>query len=141
MDGQRKGKREGGTTPLPIPCGKPNAVSREVRAILAPLAMLVGEFIVGELRPVLGEGGSTDRYYTARTSPLPPKAFLALARAGRFPSFRMGKIIYALREDVHRYIEARPRPIRVSVVVEENDEIGRLLDQQGIRPPARRGSR
>lgn len=139
MDGQRKGKRESGAVAAPVPSGKTSAVPREVRAILALLAKLVGEFIVGELRPVSGTEGSADRYYTARTSPLPPKSFLACARAGRFPSFRMGRLIYALREDVHRYIEARPRPIRVSVVVDGDDEIDRLLDERGIR--RRRGDR
>jgi hypothetical protein len=138
MDGRRHDERAE-VEATPKPSERASAIPRDVRAILAPLAALVGEFIVGELRPVVGGGGPSDRYYTARTSPLPPKAFLAAARAGSFASFRIGKVVYAVRDDVHRYVEARPRPIRVSVVVEQDDEIGRLLDERGVRRP--RGSR
>lgn len=115
-----------------------SAIPREVRTFLQPLAALVSEFVVGELR---AKGGSeaAARYYTSRTSPLPRKAFLAAARANRFPSFVVHRRVLALCDDVHRYIEASRRHRRPETVARgDDDEIGRLLDGANLKPKRRR---
>ncbi|MBX3226278.1 MAG: hypothetical protein KIT84_43165 [Labilithrix sp.] len=113
---------------------KAKSMGREVRVILEPLAALVGKFVAGELRAMTA-GTESSRYYTAQTSPLPRKAFLAAARADYFPSFVIKRRVYALRDDVHRFIESRRRtPSAVPAGTRtDDDEIGRLLDEANLR--------
>jgi hypothetical protein len=97
----------------------------------------VGEVVAAELRGS-GTEASEARYYTAQTSPLPSKAFLAAARDGSFESFIIKRRVYALRDDVHRFIECSRRPIRAAMTAADDDEIGRLLDDANLRPRRRR---
>lgn len=100
--------------------------------ILEPLAVLVGEFVAGKLG-AMGACAMGARYYTARTSPLPRKVFLAAARAGHFPSFVIKRRVFALCDDVHRFMESSRRPTRSAPARTEDDEIGRLLDEANLR--------
>lgn len=112
-------------------------ISREVRGILEPFAFLVGEFVAGELRAT-GTGPAPARYYTAQTSPLPRRVFLAAARAGHFPSFVIKRRVFALCDDVHRFMEASRRLTPSATARTDDDEIGRLLDAANLRRRARR---
>lgn len=114
--------------------GRMRPISREIHAFLAPLVALIGDYVVRELRAT-EPTNSGARYYNAKTAPIPKKAFLAGARRGDFPSFVKGRRVYALREDVHRFIESSPRPVRSPKPVGDNDddEIDRLLDSANLK--------
>lgn len=54
---------------------------------------------------------SRDEWVDARTSPLPRRAFLKLAREGAFPASLVGNKFMARRRDVEAYLEGqRIRP-------------------------------
>lgn len=64
--------------------------------------------------PSVAGDGAPVAYYTAKTSPLAPRAFRRAAREGRFPSSLVGRKILAPCAGVDAYIaslarDARPR--------------------------------
>lgn len=140
MPQRRQRRREpsstNATTPQQV---EKTPLSREVRGILEPFASAVARFIAAELRPALAGGATAPRYYTAKTSPLPPKAFLAAARERLFPSFVVKRRVFALCDDVHRFMDSSRRPTRAATTARtDDDEIGRLLDESNLRPRRRR---
>jgi hypothetical protein len=103
------------------------------RTVAASFAGLIAKALAAEIDSLGAEARREgDGFYTARTSPLARRTFLASARAGLFPSFRVGRRIYARRTDVHDFIESRRRPLAAPDVMGESDEIGALLDAAGI---------
>lgn len=47
-----------------------------------------------------------ERYYTQDDSPLGRTRHLRLSRRGEIRSFKIGRTVYMLRDEVHEYIEA-----------------------------------
>lgn len=73
----------------------------------AELRRLIGEAVESALSRV----SAADEWVDARTSPLPRRAFLKLAREGAFPASLVGNKFMVRRRDVEAYIERqRIRP-------------------------------
>ena len=81
----------------------------DLDALLDELADRVAERITQRIgKDVPTASGS--EYYTAASNPLGSRrAFLDAARRRDFLSFKAGRTVLAKREDVHRWIESRPR--------------------------------
>lgn len=106
------------------------------------LAAFVGEIVAlvaAEVALRIKDGSCAREHIlvTQKTSPLPRRTFLEAARKRAFPSFQVGKLRFARLSEVVAFIEAHQ--VNVSVrsdtpaPEDDGDEIGRLLDETGIR--------
>ncbi len=86
-----------------------------------------------EIATALARLGPSDRFYMQASSPLPRRSFLAEARKGSFPAFKIGKIICARREDVDAFVEAHPLRRRAQTGSLSDLETVPLLERSGLR--------
>jgi hypothetical protein len=98
-----------------------------VRAFVEPIATVIADAIVERLRVMVAVPPS--QFYDAHSSPLPHRTFLNAARAHKFPSFRVGKTVFASREDVDNFIRSHRRTPKQPT----DDDDGALLDGAGVR--------
>jgi hypothetical protein len=103
----------------------------DLDALLDELADRVAERLTQRIGKDIPTASGSE-YYSANNSPLGSRrAFLDAARRGAFPSFKAGRSVLAKREDVHRWIESRPRTHQERVPDDPTDR--ELLEQAGIR--------
>jgi hypothetical protein len=111
----------------------------------AELRRLIGEAV----ESAVARASLADEWVDARTSPLPRRAFLKLAREGAFPASLVGNKFMARRRDVEAYLEQqriRPEasrqargavptcPIRPAPAVASNDDpVARALAAGRLR--------
>lgn len=91
------------------------------------LERALGEFLDREvprrMRAVLGDADVGADWIDQSRSPLGRRTHLSLARAGAFPSRRVGKKVLARRRDLDAYILAHPSAERAPAANDEGDEI------------------
>lgn len=83
------------------------------------------EIFVEALREALG--GANRRYYTQHDSPLGRRKHIDRIRQGKLQGWKEGRCFYALRDDVHKYIESHP--VRPKAPESEADDVARLLNE------------
>lgn len=75
-------------------------------------------------------------YYTARTSPMSPRAFRRAAAAGAFPTFKVGKKLLARQADVDAWIATQPRrpAVKPDPAAEDDAEFLRAMGLEKVKP-------
>ena len=92
----------------------------DVRVIVVERDELV-RLLEDAVRSAMESSASRDGWVDARTSPLPRRAFLKLAREGAFPASLVGNKFMARRRDVEAYLE-RQR-VRPAAAAQERAEL------------------
>ncbi len=90
-----------------------------IRSLLHDLADAVADH--------LEEHVEAARYYDQESSPLPAAAHCRLVRTGVLKGFKRAGRVFVERTDMHRFIEAGAVVPRVSVAVDEDAELERVL--------------
>ena len=74
-------------------------------------------------------------YYTQHTSPLGKGTHLAAIREERIKGWKVGRLVYARKDDVHAYIEAHPvrRRDAGERVLGKDMSVSDFLRERGIR--------
>jgi excisionase family DNA binding protein len=94
----------------------------------------IARFFLAELRAAAREPqqGDAGEYVDARSAATGRKTFLRAAKAGAFPSYRVGRRVLARKADVDAWIVSRKRAPRIREQADPHAEDRAILAKAGL---------